>query len=97
MICRFDLSVAARKIVRADPSLRYTSMLLGRSATNKQQTTPHVGGKTWKAKSSAACQHGTDDRRDAVCLLMTHEYLMTRVHARAGDDLLNPRCERYTG
>ena len=30
LICSFYLSVAARKIVRADPSLRYTSMLLGR-------------------------------------------------------------------
>ena len=29
-ICNFYLSVAARKIVWADPSLRYTSMLLGR-------------------------------------------------------------------
>ena len=29
-ICSFYLSVAARKIVRAHPSLRYTSMLLGR-------------------------------------------------------------------
>ena len=30
LICNFYLSVAARKIVRADPSLRYTSLLLGR-------------------------------------------------------------------
>ena len=30
LICNFYLSVAARKIVCADPSLRYTSMLLGR-------------------------------------------------------------------
>ena len=29
-ICSFYLSVAACKIVFADPSLRYTSMLLGR-------------------------------------------------------------------
>ena len=29
-ICNFYLSVAARKIVCTDPSLRYTSMLLGR-------------------------------------------------------------------
>ena len=29
-ICNFCLSVAARKLVWADPSLRYTSMLLGR-------------------------------------------------------------------
>ena len=30
LICNFYLSVAARKIVWADPSLRYTSVLLGR-------------------------------------------------------------------
>ena len=30
LICSFYLSVAARKIVCADPSLRYTRMLLGR-------------------------------------------------------------------
>ena len=30
LICNFYLSVAARKIVRADPSLRYSGMLLGR-------------------------------------------------------------------
>ena len=30
LICNFYLSVAARKIVFADPSLRYTNMLLGR-------------------------------------------------------------------
>ena len=30
LTCNLHLSVAARKIVRADPSLRYTSMLLGR-------------------------------------------------------------------
>ena len=30
LICNFYLSVAARKIVCADPSLRYTSLLLGR-------------------------------------------------------------------
>ena len=30
LICNFYLSVAARKIVWADPSLRYTSLLLGR-------------------------------------------------------------------
>ena len=36
LICNFSLSVAARKLVWADPSLRYTSMLLGRSATNQQ-------------------------------------------------------------
>ena len=36
-ICNFYLSVAARKLVWADPSLRYTSMLPGRQETNKQQ------------------------------------------------------------
>ena len=35
LVCSFYLSVAAHKTVWADPSLRYTSMLLGRSATNK--------------------------------------------------------------
>ena len=30
LICNFYLSVGARKIVWADPSLRYTNMLLGR-------------------------------------------------------------------
>ena len=37
LICNFYLSVAARTTVWAGPSLRYTSMLLGRQATNKQQ------------------------------------------------------------
>ena len=36
LICNFCLSVAARKIVWADPSLRYTRMLLGRQASNKE-------------------------------------------------------------
>ena len=36
LLCNFYLSVAARKIVFADPSLRYTSLLLERLATNKQ-------------------------------------------------------------
>ena len=40
-ICNFYLSVAADKIVWADLSLRYTSMLLGRWASN-QQTNWHV-------------------------------------------------------
>ena len=30
LICNFYIIVAARNIVRADPSLRYTSPLLGR-------------------------------------------------------------------
>ena len=50
LVCNFCLNVAARKIVRADPSLRYTSLLLGRWATNKQQplrklyVLPHYDG-----------------------------------------------------
>ena len=50
LVCNFCLNVAARKIVRADPSLRYTSLLLGRWATNKQQplrklyVVPHYDG-----------------------------------------------------
>ena len=35
LICNFYLSVAARTIVWAELSLRYTSMLLGRQANNK--------------------------------------------------------------
>ena len=41
LICNFYLNVAARKIVWADPSLRYTSMLLGRWATNQQRNLSH--------------------------------------------------------
>ena len=36
MLCAVCLIVAARIIVRADPSLRYASMLLGPKATNQQ-------------------------------------------------------------
>ena len=36
LVCNFYLSVAARTIVWADLSLRYTGMLLGLKATNKQ-------------------------------------------------------------
>ena len=36
LICNFYVSVAARIIVWADPSLRYTGLLLGRWTTNKQ-------------------------------------------------------------
>ena len=35
LICNFYFSVAACAIIQADPSLRYTSMLLGRQATKK--------------------------------------------------------------
>ena len=44
LICSFYPSVAARKIVWADPSLRYPSMLLGRKATNKQQPLRETSG-----------------------------------------------------
>ena len=40
LICNFYLSVASRKLVWADPSLRYTSLLLGRLATNQQTNKP---------------------------------------------------------
>ena len=36
-VCNFYLSVAACTTVWADPSLRYTSMLLGRQTCNQQQ------------------------------------------------------------
>ena len=36
LICNFSLSVAARTLAWADLFLRYTSMLLGRWATNRQ-------------------------------------------------------------
>ena len=36
LVCNFYLSMAAHKIVWADPSLRYTCMLLGHQAANKQ-------------------------------------------------------------
>ena len=51
-ICNFYLSVAAHKIVCADLSLRYTSMLLGRQATNtaffytNPQPTPTLWGRS---------------------------------------------------
>ena len=41
LLCNFYLSVAARATVLADASLRYTSMLLGRSAINHQPTLAH--------------------------------------------------------
>ena len=36
LICNFYLSVAAHKLVWADPSLRYTSILRGHKPTNQQ-------------------------------------------------------------
>ena len=50
--CNFYLSVAARQIVWADPSLRYTRMLQGRSATNKQNNIT-------RAPFCAACLYKT--------------------------------------
>ena len=53
LICNFCLSVAAHTIVLADPSLRYTSLLLGCWATNKQ-TNPKSDAVTrptgWQAE-----------------------------------------------
>ena len=50
LIRSFYLSVAARKIVCADPSLRYTRMLLGREATNQQTNLmKKLAGTTWGA------------------------------------------------
>ena len=55
LICNFYLSVAACTIVRADPSLRYTSVLMGRYATNKQPTNlpcnMKVGRRVGKSES----------------------------------------------
>ena len=42
LVSNFYLSVAARKTVLADPSLRYTRMLLGRYATNEQTHSVHT-------------------------------------------------------
>ena len=39
-ICNFYLSVAARKMVCADPSLRYTGMLLGRLSSQQANPPP---------------------------------------------------------
>ena len=55
LICNFYLSVAAHKIVCADPSLRYTSMLLGRKAANQQTADSKLRDKisTWSLMSKA--------------------------------------------
>ena len=42
LTCNLYLSVAAHAKVRADPSRRYTSMLLGRSATNQHSLQPSL-------------------------------------------------------
>ena len=57
MVCNFSLSVAARTLVRADPSLRYTSILLGREATNKQTILEYGSpGKREKDDSKPDCR-----------------------------------------
>ena len=43
LVCNFCLSVAAHTLVWADPSLRYTSMLLGHKAINKQTIKKLIG------------------------------------------------------
>ena len=54
-ICNFYLSVAARAIVSADPSQRYTSMLLGRLASN-QPTNPVIpfADRTFNTQTSGS-------------------------------------------
>ena len=42
LICNFYLSVAAHTIVWADPSLRYTSMLLGHLASKQETNQSHT-------------------------------------------------------
>ena len=46
LICNLYLSVAARPIVRADPTLSCTSMLLGRETANQQQQQRACGSLT---------------------------------------------------
>ena len=60
LICNFYLSVAARKIVWADLFLRYTRMLLGRSATNSQTQTPQSWTADWETKSPSGCRNHRD-------------------------------------
>ena len=50
-ICNFYLSVTARNIVWADPSLRYTSMMLGRWTTNQQTPVAILPG-AWRYRVS---------------------------------------------
>ena len=52
LICNFCLGVAACKIVWADPSLRYTRMLLERSATN--QLSLSLSLVEWYARAPSA-------------------------------------------
>ena len=53
LICNFFPSVAAWKLIWTDPSPRYTSMLLWRWATNKQQSMTHLK-VTWSGEVSFA-------------------------------------------
>ena len=58
LICTFYLSVAAPRIVWADPSLRYTSTLLGRKATNqptnKRPVSRHGGDPAVEMKTASS-------------------------------------------
>ena len=54
LICNFNLSVAARTLVWADPSLRYTNMLLGRLATNQQTNVPPSYKDNWSERSACS-------------------------------------------
>ena len=55
LICNFYLSVTARKLVWADPSLRHASMFLGCEATNKQQQHQRLVGITVFSVSPVHC------------------------------------------
>ena len=79
MICNFYLSAAARNIARADPSVRYTSLLLGRSAS-KQATTKHV------CDNSACVCHGRLQRvRHAISSDLKHNQTGTSDSVQAQD------------
>ena len=83
LICNFYLSVAARQLVRADPSLRYTCMLLGRSTTS-QQTNCFRTNKSYKISrngtglpgfaylQSLICTHHiqADKHKDLACWIL---------------------------
>ena len=72
-ICNFYLSVAARKIVWADPSLRYTRVLRGRSATNK--TNKSLG----RAGSDACiCYHTVVEATAQTCYLTQSQHIGIR-------------------
>ena len=76
LICSFYLSVAARKIFCADPSLRYTRMLLGRSATNQQTNILHLlfllflsihSQGTMQPKTCSTSQQHGHDFKGRIC------------------------------